>query len=242
MTSTSPRTPPSLRRGLRQAHRILGLLVGLQLLLWVSGGAVMSLLKIEEVRGETRRAHAAPALLPDPSGLLAPAELFARTGRPAATQLMLTTLLQQPVYRVEGPDGTWLADAVSGEKLSPLNADWARRLALADYAGAGVLVAVDWITTPDTEYRGRSLPLWRVRFEDDRQTTLYVSADTGQVVARRNQLWRVFDFFWMLHIMDYDEREDFNHPLLVAFALSALLFVFSGLGLLLAHYGRRQKK
>lgn len=26
--------------------------------------------------------------------------------------------------------------------------------------------------------------------------------------------WRVFDFLWMLHIIDFDSRDDFNHPLL----------------------------
>jgi len=67
---------------------------------------------------------------------------------------------------------------------------------------------------------------------DARHTTLYVSPQTGEVVARRNDLWRAFDFVWMLHIMDYDEREDFNHPLLIATAATALLFVLSGLGML----------
>jgi len=36
----------------------------------------------------------------------------------------------------------------------------------------------------------------------------------------------------MLHIMDYDTRDDFNHPLLVIAAASALLFALSGAVLL----------
>lgn len=49
------------------------------------------------------------------------------------------------------------------------------------------------------------------------------------MLARRNRIWRLYDFFWMLHIMDYDERENFNNPLIRAFAATGLLFALSGL-------------
>ena len=42
------------------------------------------------------------------------------------------------------------------------------------------------------------------------------------VTARRNDRWRWFDRFWMLHVMDYEGRDNFN---------SLLLQVVSGLGL-----------
>ncbi|MFA5937735.1 MAG: hypothetical protein WC809_00140 [Sinimarinibacterium sp.] len=63
-------------------------------------------------------------------------------------------------------------------------------------------------------------------------TTLYIAPATGQIVARRNDLWRIFDFVWMLLIMDYDECENFNHPPLIATATTALLFVLTGLCML----------
>jgi hypothetical protein len=57
------------------------------------------------------------------------------------------------------------------------------------------------------EIRGRAPPLWRADFDDWLQTTLYLHPDTGALVARRHRLWRWYDFLWMLHIMDYGERE-----------------------------------
>ena len=51
-------------------------------------------------------------------------------------------------------------------------------------------------------------------------------------MARRNDWWRLFDVVWMLHIMDYDTRDDFNHPLLIVSAATALLFALSGVVLL----------
>ena len=58
------------------------------------------------------------------------------------------------------------------------------------------------VTANDSEYRG-ALPAWRVDFEDGEGRSIYVAADTGAVTARRSTLWRVYDFLWGLHIMDW---------------------------------------
>ena len=73
-------------------------------------------------------------------------------------------------------------------------------------AGRRVLVQMLEHEVP-MDVRGRAPPLWRADFDDWLQTTLYVHPDTGALVARRHRLWRWYDFLWMLHIMDYGERE-----------------------------------
>ena len=57
----------------------------------------------------------------------------------------------------------------------------------------------------------------------------YVCPVTGEVLKRRNRPWRLFDFFWMLHIMDYRGRDDFNHLLLTSFSVLAILTSVSGM-------------
>jgi uncharacterized iron-regulated membrane protein len=227
------------RRFVRQAHRWLGLLIGLQVLLWVSGGVVMSVLRLDEVRGEHQAAKVQRPALDAAAPLVPLAEVLQAPRAGAVTAATLTTLLGRPVYRLETAGGPELVDAASGATLSPLSGDLARAVALADYAGDGALLGLDWVETPALEYRGRDLPLWRARFADTRDTTLYIAPGTGQVVARRNDLWRLFDFMWMLHIMDYEEREDFNHPLLIVAAVTALLFTLTGLVMLLYSFRPR---
>ena len=73
-------------------------------------------------------------------------------------------------------------------------------------------------------------------------TSLYFNADNGEFITVRSNIWRVFDFFWMLHIMDYDEREDFNNPLLISFAASSVFFSFTGFILLLQNIRFRTRK
>ena len=189
----------------------------------------MSALRLEEVRGEHHKAKAKEQVLAPMPGLLPIEDVLGAVQDRSPASVTLTTLMNRPVYRVTTSAGPILLDGLSGAELSPLPRDVAQQLAQADYAGDGQLADVTWIDTPALEYRGRDLPLWRARFDDRLHTAVYVSPATGDVVARRNDLWRIFDFVWMLHIMDYDEREDFNHPLLIAAAVTALLFTVTGL-------------
>ncbi len=232
--------PVLWRRRLRHLHRGLGLILSLQLLFWIGGGLVMSILNIDAVRGSDQRNTPPPVPLDPAQAYLSPGELIRQQA--PVTSLRLGRLLERPVYIARNAEGARLFDAASGEALSPLSAELARQIARADFSGAATISAVHWIGKDDagSETRGRELPLWRVDFADARSTRLYISPRTGEVVARRNQLWRIFDFVWMLHIMDYRAREDFNHPLLTGFAATALAFVLSGLLMLLVHRKRPQ--
>jgi uncharacterized iron-regulated membrane protein len=98
------------------------------------------------------------------------------------------------------------------------------------------------------EYRGEceqgdcALPAYRVALADAAGTVVYVDATTGDVTARRNDLWRTYDFLWSLHIMDYRGRESFNHLLIHAAACLAMATVLSGIVLLCVRAARWVRK
>jgi hypothetical protein len=60
---------------------------------------------------------------------------------------------------------------------------------------------------------------------------LYVSSEFGRVESFRNNKWRLFDLLWMMHTMDYKQRDNFNNWLLRAFSIFGLLTIFSGFAL-----------
>ena len=60
---------------------------------------------------------------------------------------------------------------------------------------------------------------------------------SGHFITRRHTLWRVFDFLWMLHIMDYETREDINTLLLTAATISGLLLFGLGVWVLYFSFG-----
>ena len=63
-------------------------------------------------------------------------------------------------------------------------------------------------------------------------SSYYVSGTTGEVLERRNDTWRWWDFFWMLHNMDYSERTSFNHPLIITVGFAMAWLAVTGFWLL----------
>jgi hypothetical protein len=84
---------------------------------------------------------------------------------------------------------------------------------------------------PDIASRAKS-PVWQAQFDDPQRTALYFAADDGHFIAARTDSWRWYDFFWMLHTMDYRGRDNFNNPLIVTIGMAALWLTISGVLLL----------
>ncbi len=213
-------------------HLWLGLAIGAQVLLWMASGVAMTWLPMDAVQGADRRSAHGPAPL-DPQAPLIPINDVLIGLAPASVmKVELIAFLERPVYRVTvRGQGRRLIDAVHGTTLSPLSRQAALVVAETAYQGAAVVGTLDFLEeAAPGEYRGR-LPVWKARFNDERGTTLYISPDDGRIVAQRNGWWRVYDLFWMLHIMDYGARTDINNLLLRIAATVGLLFAATGLGL-----------
>ena len=226
-------------RTLRKIHRYLGLFVGVQLLLWTAGGLFFSLNSIEKVRGETEASEPPPLQLASPPESPAPAlaELAARRPGIEVRSVTLRPHLGGGVYEIAYDDGgrsRWaLADTRTGRLRSPITEDEATALARADYIPDAPVEEVALITEVGSadEYRGRPLPAYRVSFDHPLGTRLYVSVERGVVTARRNDRWRWFDLFWMLHVMDYEDRDDFNTWWLQIAAALGVISILSGFAL-----------
>ena len=93
---------------------------------------------------------------------------------------------------------------------------------------AASLLTADSVSTHH-EFRKQPLPAWAVHSGDEEGATAYVPAELGQVLRIRNDRWRVFDFLWMLHTMDYQRRDNFNNLALRALSVLGLVTVASGL-------------
>lgn len=200
-------------------HLWIGVIVGIQLLLWTASGLFMTSNAIEVVRGTTLRRPPAPVDLRTLGPVLPPsAVLGARIERAELLQL-----LGRPAYKLTAGDRGWLVDARSGREWPISRAD-ALAIAREQVRLAEPLTAVPVTDPPPFELR-RPDGAWLVGDADD--THVYIGK-TGEVLAVRTTLWRWFDFAWGLHILDPQGREDTHHPLLIASAALSLLSVLSG--------------
>lgn len=217
-------------------HIWLSWIVGLQILIWIATGLYMAASPIETVRGE-HLVREVPATDLRGTPVRPSAEVLARETR-AVERLALKTWLGRPAYEIRYADGrAAMIDAVSGKRLTPVTKTAAEMAARAVYAGPpaeATATRVDPKAVP-LDFR-RDEPAWAVRFTGpvvgSGGTVFYVSAETGEVLARRTDRWRVYDLMWGLHIMDWRGREDFNSPWLIAVSALSLISVLAGTALL----------
>lgn len=213
--------------------------MALQILAWMASGLYFSLIPIAEIRGEhlTKPAESpAPAQLESMVTPTVVAGLIRRDIGDGWTlsRMELISVEGQGYWRVEGKhaghvftrlvnaDGSGFVPRLSEEEAQARAVQWLREPAEPRSA--------EWVEqlAAGSEFRGRALPVWKVTFLEPEAVSLYLHPWTGELLARRTDRWRIFDFLWMLHIMDFSERDDFNHPLLQVAAALGLLIVLSG--------------
>ena len=223
-----------------KTHKWLALLIGVQMLLWAASGVYMVMVHIDTIHGDMLVAEPT-ATLDEHLGTVVPmATLLQRY--PQANQVRLKLLAGVPVFQLGDGAGSFLVDASSGTRLGSLDEARVRQLASARYTGDAPVKHSELIAdNPPGEVKHLALPAWRVDFDDHWGSSFYIDPVTGELLTRRHNLWRVFDFLWMLHIMDYESRDRVNTLLLRLASPLALLLLMSGGGLLYFRFRRRRR-
>ncbi len=222
----------------RKTHKWLGLFIGLQVIIWSLSGLYMTVVHIDTIHGD-HLIRALPQSSVDAANLADPLSVLrANQGQ----SVRLTWVRNRPTYVVKGDAGESVIDATNNNPVPPPTEAEIRSIAKGTYTGGEPIASAQLITDIPGEIRGRMPPLWRVEFDHWNKPTLYFSPNTGELVSRRHELWRIFDFVWMLHIMDYDERENVNNLLLRTLTWGALLMALSGIWLLFYSFHRKKKK
>ncbi|MGB5821795.1 MAG: PepSY domain-containing protein [Saonia sp.] len=222
---------------IRKWHRYLGLVLGIQFLLWTLGGFYFSWTNIKEIRGDHLKKE--QSVIPKNLRYVPPSSIINTLLEPSELLLSmkLTTILEAPIYEMEylsdGEKKVVLINALDGKIRKPLYKVEAIQIARQKLKVQGAITEVVYFTETGGhhEYRGRPLPAYAITFDAPTHTTVYVSQNYGTVQTLRSNQWRVFDFLWMLHTMDYQGRDNFNNLLLRAFSLFGLFTIFSGFAL-----------
>lgn len=220
MTANSLPNKVLWRQRARYWHQWLGAIVGLQLLIWVLSGLYMVSIDIEKIHGDHFVNDASPIssqqLIPVPAK-------FAH-----AKRVLVTNQLNTPIYII---DNRWLVNATNGEDII-VDQHYISRRAHALFKGNAAIKRIAKLDQYPDELGGRKRAIWRVDYDAQFNPSFYFSPTTAQLLRKRSDLWRMFDFLWSLHIMDYQAGEDSHNTLLLISSLVALLMVSSGLWLM----------
>ena len=231
---------------IRRSHRYLGLILGIQFLLWTLGGLYFTWSNMDEVHGDFERKRvpllSADLALVSPSAVLDSIRQSHRLDSLVSIQLI--DILGKPFYQVRcvsvlhdmathqhsTAGMNHLADAVTGKLRGPLTREEAISVASRHFTGEHAVSNVEYLTETSShhEYREQPLPAYAITFSNSSRTTVYVAAALGTVQKFRNDKWRIFDFLWMLHTMDYESRDEIGNILLRIFSIFGLVTVLSG--------------
>ena len=213
---------------LRRIHKWVGLFIGLQFLVWAVSGAAMALLPMGEVAGGPMAEHHPRSL---PAGGAAWQRVQVTLAGEPVHAVRMRSLPQGVAYELTTAKGVRLFDAGDGS-LVTIGPAAARAIAATAHPGRAPIRKVEALTELSLAVREHALPIWRVDFGDGQNSSYFVSGTTGELLERRNDSWRWWDFFWMLHNMDYAERTSFNHPLIVMIGFAMAWLAVTGFWLL----------
>lgn len=225
------------RHSVRRAHKILALVVGIQLLFWTVSGLFFTLYPIEQIRGEHLRHSEMQGTVGFGGNLVAVNSLNA-----GAEQVTLMKGLSAPWYEVKTGEGYEVYDATDGTKLTPWSEEEAGLIAAAYWKGHGEVSSIELIEDLPRE-AASPVPLWRVQFEGDDTATFWIYSDRARLRAVRTTNWRIFDIMWRFHFMDITGEDKIHAWWLRIAAFLGLTVVLFGFALLIdrARQGRLLK-
>ena len=205
---------------IRKTHRYLGLIIGIQFLAWTISGLYFSWTNIDEIHGDHFRKESPPTFvyknLIDIDSLNVEVE-----------NISLVEISNNPFYWI---NNKFLYNARSGQIKNEITEKEALTIAKKNMIEDLKVLKIEKIKKVGNhhEYRGNPLPAYAIIYDHPKEIVAYIDAKSGIFQKVRYSSWRIFDFLWMGHIMDYQGRDNFNNLLLRIFSLFGIFTVISG--------------
>jgi len=218
---------------LKKIHKWLSLLVGLQLLIWIGSGLFFNLMDHDKSSGNQYRQRIDNDVKIDATRLLEPKVILNNVS--GVISIKQQVVLNQPVYLLTHKKSLYrhfvnqysLLDAYTGE-LIVIDQTKANAIALSSYSGFAQIRSTVKLLPPIDDISREKNMVWQINFADDLNTSIYVNAESGRLVAHSNDDKRFADFFFMLHFMDYAGEGSFNNIQIIIFAIFTLFLALTG--------------
>ena len=205
---------------LRNIHRYLSLFISIQFLLWTISGVFFSFNKIEEVRGEQYLLESKEKDF----SINSPININSSGG------IKFFYRLDDLVYEVN-LGGSFYVYHQDGNPIAKLSFSEAKEIIQTKTNLTPISVGEISKNERGSEYRGRPLPLFKIESlnKDRKVINVYLDPYSGQIRAIRSTQWRMWDFLWGLHIMDWTDRDNFNNNFIKFFSVLAFISALSGI-------------
>ena len=213
------------KKYIRKTHRYLGLVIGIQFLLWTLGGLYFSWSDIDEIHGDFNKSESNYISVNQRfsvlDSIISELKTIKRVDsiKQIKTVKIIDTVYFQILYFTNIDKKVVvrysLINAATGQFKKPITKAEAKQIANKAFMPKSKIKSIKLLAEKDLnghhEYRENELPAYAVEIQHETNTTVYIGQNSGQVRRFRNNKWRIFDFLWMLHTMDYQNRDDINN-------------------------------
>ena len=199
----------------------MGLFLGIQFLFWTISGLYFSWTDLDEIHGDQFKKN---SIKKEFDNLLSPSEISVNNG---IKTLEIREIADTPYYWI---NDSKLFNARNGVLKDSITKDEAIIISnnhiLDEYKVSDIEIIYE--VGNHHEYREKPLPAYVISYDSNDNLKSYISINDGKFQTVRHRSWRWFDFLWMTHTMDYENRDDFNNKLIRAFSVMGLITVMSG--------------
>ena len=206
----------------RKIHRYLGIIIGVQFLFWTISGLYFSWTNLDDIHGDTFNIEKKDVYFENLLGLP-----FSEYSNLKVKSIELRDIAEKPYFWI---NDSILIDATNGKIKEGISKTEALIIAKNYIVPELKVSQIDLIQTVHEkhEYRNKKTPVYRISYHGDDHVTAYVSKEDGKFQSVRHDRWRIFDFLWMTHTMDYEGKDNINNLTLRIFSIFGLLTTLSG--------------
>ncbi|GLX81906.1 hypothetical protein [Thalassotalea eurytherma] len=217
---------------IRKLHYILSLVVGLQLMIWLVSGFYFNVMDSEKVSGNQYKVQGAHNIVFDLANVMPIENLL--VSHPNIVSIDVVNVLGSAHYlayfsKALYPHFKQDYQLFEVTDLTPftITKDIAKQIATLSYNGSGQPFRITLMEKP-IELLKQKNASWRVDFDDQVNTSVYVDAHAGHIIGHTDDNKRFADFFFMLHFMDYAKEGSFNNYLMMFFSVIAFWLSLTG--------------
>jgi hypothetical protein len=204
----------------RKIHRYLGIITGIQFLLWTISGLYFSWTNLDDIHGDTFRLDNKPvyfdSLLP-----------VSQISIPKIKSIELRDIDNNPFYWI---NDSILVNAKNGKFKNGISKIEAVQIANRNVIPSLKIDKVELLKNVSNkdEYRNKKTPVYKISYLGNDNVVAYISEADGKFQSIRHDRWRIFDFLWMTHTMDYEGKDNINNLTLRIFSFLGLVTSLSG--------------
>jgi uncharacterized membrane protein YkoI len=210
---------------LNYAHRYLGLIIFIQVILWSFSGFFMYFLDFSDlyVSPPEKPIDLTAKILSIPdikniTGNIFPGEKI--------MLISLKNIAGKLFYNIKTDKKEFL---INQEKqvLKIVPEEMIKIISSEKYTGKGKIQKIELIEKSKGNYYS-DVPIYRVTYDDKQKSELFINPGTGELLAKRKALWGFYNTMWEYHLMKYTPSSGLNKKLLLFSAVISLFVSITG--------------